>query len=96
MDIQLPDQVEGSNRRFFSNDGTPIIIDYTENGEPLAAHRLGTQDGGFKWRPLEEDVFLELYNEGHEIHDMYDFDDVIEAFVEARMPSTDQGMDLGA
>lgn len=95
MEIQLPDQVEDSDRRLFSNDGTPIVIDYTQDGEPLAAYRLGTQDGGFKWHPLEEELFLELYNEGHEIYDIDRFDDVIEAFVETRMPSTNQGMDLG-
>lgn len=87
MNIDLPRQSEEAARRFFSLDGTPVIIDFIKDSDddtPTAAYRLGTDKGGFLWRPLEEDLFLETFRDGKEV-ELFDFvHDVIPAFTDSR------------
>lgn len=93
MSIELPEQINGTARRFYSLDGTPVLIDFQmAAGElPVSAYRLGTEKGGFVWKELEEDLFLETFRDGKEV-DMFDFmDDVVPNFVSIRSPQAGHG-----
>ncbi|MCB1680824.1 MAG: hypothetical protein KDI65_02715 [Alphaproteobacteria bacterium] len=96
MNIKLPSQDINTNRRFYSLDGTPIIIDFTQTPEeiPVAAFRLGTQDRGFIWLPLEQDLFLGTFADGKEVNKGEFFGEVLPAFTESRAPGGSSELDF--
>ena len=90
MQIDLPNQKDDTSRHFYSNDGTPVIIDYDQDEDPVGAYHLTTQDGGFIWRTLnpenddDQKFFMQTIKFGHEV-ELEEFESrVVRDFVDLR------------
>ncbi len=90
MQIDLPHKQDDASRHFYSNDGTPVIIDYDQDEDPVGAYHLTTHDGGFVWRTLnpesedDQEFFMQTIKFGHEV-DLEEFESrVVRDFVDLR------------
>ena len=94
MNITLPPQDDDVDRHYYSNDGTPLIIDFQEiDGEevPVGAQRLTTRDGGFIWHSLDmedeldQDFFISTFGKDGTEVDLEEFQSrVVRDFVDIR------------
>lgn len=90
-DFAYPEIGPENTRKYYSNDGTPIIIDFSQENdgqEPVAAYRLGAVEDGFQWLPLEDELFLETMADGKEQR-QYQFEDTLREFIGIRTPAVE-------